>query len=173
MSGDGRHAEFIRRSRDYLSGQYLPKIRESLRRLPAEDLWWRPNEASNSVGNLVLHLAGNVRQWIVAGIAGRPDVRDRAAEFAAREGGDAEAVLARLEEALAEVDRTLADLDPGLLDEPRTIQGLETTGFGALYHAVEHFAMHTGQILWITKMRTGADLGFYSVDDDGSIRTHW
>lgn len=173
MSDTHPHAEFVRRSREYLSGQYLPKIRESLERLPEEDLWWRPNPASNSVGNLVLHLAGNVRQWVVAGVAGKEDVRDRAAEFAAEGGKDRAAVLAHLEEALAEVDETLAGLDPARLDEPRTIQGMDTTGFGALYHAVEHFAMHTGQILWITKMRTGQDLGFYSVSDDGSVRTHW
>ena len=173
MSDEPRHAEFIRRSRAYLSGQYLPKIRASLDRLPEEDLWWRPNAASNSVGNLVLHLAGNVRQWVVAGVAGREDVRDRAAEFAAEGGKDRAAVLAHLEETLAEVDGVLAGLDPALLDEPRTIQGMETTGFGALYHAVEHFSMHTGQILWITKMRTGEDLGFYIVSDDGSVQTTW
>ena len=121
----------MRASREYLSGQYLPKIRACLERLPETDLWWRPNPASNSVGNLVLHLAGNVRQWVVAGIAGGDDVRDRPAEFAA------------------------------------------TTGFGSLYHPVEHFSMHTGQILWITKMRTGEGLGFYSVADDGTVRTHW
>lgn len=173
MERDPLHAEFIRRSRAYLSEQYLPKIRESVRRLPEEDLWWRPNPASNSVGNLILHLAGNVRQWVVAGVAGEEDVRDRPHEFAAEDGLDADGLLAHLEETLARVDDTLAGLDPTVLEEARTIQGMETTGFGALYHAVEHFAMHTGQILWITKMRTGEDLGFYSVSDDGSVSTHW
>lgn len=173
MSADGLGPELVRRSRTYLSGEFLPKIRESLDRLPEEDLWWRPNPASNSVGNLVLHLAGNARQWVVAGIARREDVRDRSAEFAAEGGLDRAAVLARLEEALAEVDEVLAALDPAVLEEERTIQGMETTGLGALYHVVEHFAMHTGQILWITKMRTGKDLGFYSVDEDGSVTTHW
>ena len=68
---------FISRSDAYLRGDYLPKIRLSVKRLSHEDLWWRPNPASNSVGNLILHLAGNVRQWVVSGIGGAPDDRRR------------------------------------------------------------------------------------------------
>lgn len=169
--------EFLQRSRDYLQEQYLPKIERCLERLDAEDLWWRPDEASNSVGNLVLHLAGNARQWIVAGVAGREDLRERAAEFAADGGGESEwtgeRLLAHLDDALREVDDVLAELDPTVLDEPRVIQGVETTVLGAVYHVVEHFAMHTGQILWITKARSGEGLGFYTEDPDGTIRTHW
>jgi uncharacterized damage-inducible protein DinB len=171
--GEALGEEVIRRARECFSESYLPKIRAALDRLPAEDLWWRPNAASNSVGNLLLHLAGNVRQWVVAGLAGREDVRHRAAEFAADGGMEAGEVLERLERALAEVDEALAGLDPAALSEARTVQGVETTGLGALLHAVEHFSGHTGQILWITKLRTGADLGFYTEGDDGTITTHW
>jgi uncharacterized damage-inducible protein DinB len=172
-AGEALDQEMIRRARGYFSEIYLPKIRAAVDRLPAEDLWWRPNAASNSVGNLLLHLAGNVRQWVVAGLAGREDVRNRAAEFAADGGMEASELLERLESALAEVDEALAGLDPAALGEPRRVQGIETTGLGALLHAVEHFSGHTGQILWVTKLRTGGELGFYSESDDGTITTHW
>lgn len=163
---------FIDRSRHLLMDEYRPKIRRCLERLSPDDLWWRPNEASNSVGNLVLHLCGNVRQWVVHGLAGREDVRTRDAEFAAEGGLDAGELARRLDEVLAEVDGALAELDPDVLDQARTIQGLEVTGLHALYHAVEHFSMHTGQILYVTKLRTGRDLGFYRVED-GTVETRW
>lgn len=141
--------------------------------LPAEDLWWKPNTASNSVGNLLLHLAGNVRQWVVAGVGGREDLRERSAEFSA-EAGSREEVLAVLDRALAEVAQVFDELDPSVLSEPRSIQGLEVGAQEAIYHAVEHFSMHVGQILWIVKARTGHDLGFYIVDADGSVvDTRW
>src|SRR5438876_11140845 len=78
-------AAFLAQSREYLTGHYLPKIGAAIGRLAEADLWWRPNEASNSIGNLMLHLAGNIRQWIVSGVGGAPDERDRAAEFARRD----------------------------------------------------------------------------------------
>jgi len=170
---DRNGQEFIRQSRYYLAGEYLPKIRAGLAGMTTEDLWWRPNRESNSVANLVLHLAGNVRQWVVAGVGQEPDVRERSAEFAAAGGLSGDELVSCLEAALEEVDRVLANLDPTVLSEPRTIQGLETTGLGALYHAVEHFSMHTGQILYIIKLRTGADLRFYDVDAAGDVKTNW
>ena len=163
---------FIDRSRHYLQGEYLPKIRRSLQGLAPEDLWWRPNEASNSMGNLVLHLAGNARQWVVSGIAGRPDIRRRQEEFDRREGLGIPELLAHLESALAEVDSVLAELDPAELEGTRVIQGLEVTVLDALYHVVEHFSMHTGQIIYLSKLRSDLDLGFYR-DRDGNITTHW
>ena len=170
---DTTAAEFIQRSRDYLSGEYLPKIRVCLGVLSYEDLWWRPNPGSNSVGNLVLHLGGNARQWVVSGICQEPDVRDRAREFEEAERPDGPHLIAGLEAALGKVDAALATVTSAELHEPRTIQSLETTVLGALYHVVEHFSMHTGQIIYITKMRTGRDLNFYDVDPDGNVRTNW
>lgn len=164
---------FVDRSRRLLTGEYLPKIRRCLELLDEADLWWRPNDRSNSVGNLVLHLCGNVRQWVVHGVGAAEDVRTREAEFSARGGVGRDELLHRLEETLEEVDAVLADLAPETLLEERTIQGLETTGLGAVYHAVEHFSMHTGQILYVTKLRTGKDLGFYRVSDDGTVETRW
>jgi uncharacterized damage-inducible protein DinB len=143
---------FLERSRYYLGVEYPSKIRVVLRAIPADRVWWRPNEHSNSVGNLVLHLAGNARQWIVSGVGGAPDRRQRDGEFAAREGGTAADLADHLERTLSEVDAVLATMRPGQLAEPRAIQGRETTVFNAIYHAVEHFSTHTGQIVLLGKM---------------------
>ena len=163
---------FIQRSRDYLSDEYLPKIRRCLSQLSNEQVWWRANEASNSVGNLVLHLAGNARQWIVSGVGGARDIRQRDLEFSRAGGMSARELEEVLVTALGAVDRTLEQLDPSVLLSERTIQGLDVTVLGAVYHVVEHFAMHTGQIVHITKQLTGADLQFYEVDG-GVARRNW
>ncbi len=163
---------FVSRSRRYLSAEYLPKVRACLSHLSDEDLWWRPNEASNSIGNLVLHLAGNLRQWVVSGVGSAPDERERAREFEARGGGSADELLAILTAAVEEADGVLELLSEVDLAQRRTIQGRETTVLEAIYHAVEHFAMHTGQIVYITKERTGADLGFYELTR-GIARARW
>ncbi len=160
---------FIARSRAYLVGEYLPKIRLALESLTDEDIWWRPNPASNSIGNLVLHLAGNVKQWVVSGIGGSPDRRERDQEFLAAAGQSRVELLAHLEEALDAVDDVLSRLRPEELLEPRQIQGMDVTVLGALYHVVEHFSTHTGQILYVTKLRTGKDLGFWEIEDGKAI----
>lgn len=163
---------FIAQSRRYLSSEYLPKIRRCLDEISDEDLWWRPNPQSNGIGNLVLHLAGNIRQWIVCGIGGAPDTRHREREFAATGGQRREDLDTLLTTTLAAVDEVLARLQPGTLGERRLIQGMDVTVLEALYHAVEHFSGHTYQIVYITKLRTGADLGFYEVRD-GVARAMW
>ena len=163
---------FLDASRHYLRHDYLPRIEGCLDRLSEEDLWWRPNEASNSVGNLILHLAGNIRQWIVHGVGGGEDVRDRPAEFEARGPMPAAPLRARLRDALDAVDAVLGGLTAGDLLETRRIQGLDVTVLQAVYHVVEHFSMHTGQILYVTKLRTGQDLGFYRIQD-GTVLGGW
>ncbi|MGH7476197.1 MAG: DUF1572 family protein [Longimicrobiales bacterium] len=152
---------FIARSREYLSNEYLPKIRACVGRLSDEELWSRPNEASNSVANLLLHLAGNLRQWIVSGVGGAPDTRARDAEFATRGGLGRGELLAALEASVAEADAILAALPAERLAEQRLVQQQDVTVLDAIYHAVEHFAGHTYQIAYITKATTGEDLGFY------------
>jgi uncharacterized damage-inducible protein DinB len=166
-------AAFLAQSREYFTAHYLPKIRAALATLDEADLWWRPNPASNAIGNLLLHLAGNIRQWIVSGVGGEPDRRDRASEFAALEGGSRQELLTRLTEAVLAVDRVLARTDPASLPERRLIQGRDVTVQEAIYHVVEHFAMHTGQILYIAKLRSAQDLGFYRPDDAGVVRAVW
>ena len=160
---------FLRESRRYLMGDYLPKILICLDSLSEADVWWRGNEASNSIGNLVLHLAGNARQWIVHGVGGAVDVRQRQSEFDRRGAIAPSELAALLHTTLTEVDSVLASLDPATLLDARRIQGLDTTVMGAVYHVVEHFSTHTGQIVMLTKLRTGRDLGFWEVRADGTV----
>jgi uncharacterized damage-inducible protein DinB len=160
-------ARFIERSRHYLCVEYPAKIAAALRTVPPDLLWWRPNETSNSAGNLVLHLNGNVRQWVLAGIGGHPDLRRRDIEFAARGGAECETLLAGLSTTCAEVDAILSRLTASQLGEPRSIQGRETTVFAALYHVVEHFSGHTGQIILLAKSLTPGAVRFY--DDTGGL----
>ncbi len=158
-------AEFLARSRYHLSEDFLPKIERCLALLTDEQIWWRPNSQSNSIGNLLLHLSGNARQWIVCGVGAAPDARDRDAEFAQRELIPRAELSSLLRQTLREVDSTLAEFDPGKLVETRKIQGLDVSVLEAILHVVEHFSMHTGQIILMTKMLTQEDLAFYEFID--------
>jgi uncharacterized damage-inducible protein DinB len=161
-------AVFLERSRYYLGVEYPRKIRLALAAMPEDRLWWRPNTSSNSAGNLLLHLAGNVRQWIVSGVGGAPDVRTRDAEFAAQEGPELAVLLERLEAACAEACAVLATVDPEALLAPRQIQGRTTTVCAAVYHVVEHFAGHTGQLILLAK-GAAADGAVRFYDDTGGL----
>lgn len=163
---------FIDESRRYLSEEYLPKIRACLEQLSSDAIWWRANEESNSIGNLVLHLAGNVRQWIASGVGGAPDTRERQREFSRRDPIDAAELLATLTAAVRDADAALERVTPAALLECREIQGTDTTVFDAIYHVVEHFSMHTGQIIMLTKMRPEARVQFYEVVD-GVTHPRW
>ena len=165
-------ASFVAQSREYLTGHYHPKILAAIERLSDADLWWRPNDASNSVGNLILHLAGNVRQWIVGGVGGAPDHRERALEFSRRDPLTRAELLNTLERAVRDADAVLGTLPTAALGEQRLIQGREVTVLAAVYHVVEHFSTHVGQIVLIVKQRSGADLGFYQVRD-GIAQAAW
>lgn len=128
--------------------------------LSVKQIWWRGNAASNSIGNLTLHLEGNVRQWIISGLGGAPDRREREKEFAERGPVARRRLEAHLKKTVVEACRVLSRLTPGDLSRPRSIQRLQVTGFEAVSHVTEHFAFHTGQILYATKLLRGRDLDF-------------
>lgn len=155
---------FITCARQFLVDDYLPKIERCLERLSDQQIWWRPNEESNSIGNLVLHLCGNARQWIVSGVGGEVDNRHRDAEFAQREAIGRDELLSLLRETLADVTAVLERLDPAALVASRTIQGSGVDVLEAIFHVTEHFSMHTGQIIWLTKLLTASDLRFYGFE---------
>jgi len=156
-------AAFISQARDLLREEYLPKIERCLERLTDEQVWWRANESSNSIGNLILHISGNARQWIASGLGGEPDDRKRDAEFAERRKVSRDELLTHLKSAVSDVDRTLEDFDSArLLDQFRT-QGTMTTALAAILHVTEHFSMHTGQIILLTKQLAAVDLHFYDL----------
>jgi len=139
----------------------LPKIERCLQRLTDEQIWWRPNSESNSIGNLTLHLCGNARQWIISGLGNQRDERIRDQEFSQTEIIPREKLLELLRGTLAEVESVLNSLNPQALLDSRTIQGGNVDVIQAIYHVTEHFSMHTGQIILLTKILTYKDLGFY------------
>jgi hypothetical protein len=152
---------FLDYSRSKLVEQYWPRLRSSVESLSDEQVWWRPNPATNSIGNLILHLNGNVSQWLVASFSRLEDHRDRPAEFAAEGGIPASALLEPLGETIKEAANVLARLTPADLVALYDIQGYRVSGLDAVYQVVDHFGMHYGQILYITKTLTSRDLGFY------------
>ncbi len=139
---------------------HFPQIARCLQMLTEEEIWWRPNEASNSVGNLVLHLAGNVRQWIISSLGGQLDTRRRDLEFAERGPLPRRILLTHLRRTVSEADRVLATLTPRLLSSKHEIQGFRVSGLEAVTHVMEHLAFHAGQIVYVTKMKVRKDLGF-------------
>jgi len=142
--------------------QLAGRIEDCLGRLTEEQIWARGAETENAVGNLVLHLSGNVRQWIVAAVGGRPDIRQRDAEFGARGGLTASGLAGRLRGIVDEAAGAIETLAPDRLAERLTVQGYHVTVLEAIYSAVEHFSGHTGQIVYATKLLTGEDLGYYN-----------
>jgi hypothetical protein len=150
---------FLQDARKQL-GRYLRNIVRCLSLLTEEEIWWRPNTASNSVGNIVLHLSGNVRQWIISGLGGAPDVRVRDKEFAEQGPIPRRVLVARLRTTVAEASRVLDRLSSESLMRKYTIQGFHITGLVAASHVYEHFSHHAGQIIYITKMKRGKDLRF-------------
>jgi uncharacterized damage-inducible protein DinB len=155
---------FIRCAGDFLLGDYLPKIEHCLEKLTDEQIWWRANEESNSIGNLILHLCGNARQWILSGIGSAPDNRIRDAEFAQRELIPRDELQNLLRSTLTEVGTVLRTLDPEVILEPRKIQGNDVEILEAIFHVTEHFSMHAGQIFLLTKLLTASDLRFYDFE---------
>ncbi|MBM3811347.1 MAG: DUF1572 domain-containing protein [Acidimicrobiia bacterium] len=141
--------------------QMAGRIAACLDKLSYEQVWLRHSENENAVGNLVLHLCGNLRQWIGTGVAGKPDVRVRDREFAAR--GDIQ--VGELKERLAGAAEDAAGIIRGVtaerLTERVTVQGYEKSVLEVIYHVVEHFCGHAGQIIFATKLATGEDMGFY------------
>jgi uncharacterized damage-inducible protein DinB len=157
MTADRLFLDFSAKKLQQLAG----RIETCLGKLTPEQVWARGSDNENAVGNLVLHLCGNVRQWIVSGVGGAPDTRDRDAEFAARGGASTADLIARLRQVVDEAAAVLAAVSPERLTEHVVIQKYDLPVIEAIYHVVEHFSGHTGQIIFATKMLTSEDLGFY------------
>lgn len=160
---------FLNRASAYLLGDYLPKIERCLEKLNDEQIWWRANEESNSIGNLILHLCGNARQWIVCGIGSAPDARNRDSEFEQRDVIPRDELVTLLRSTLSDVQTTLQSLDPSTLLEYRKIQGNDVDILEAVFHVTEHFSMHTGQIILLTKLLTESDLHFYDFEGGAPV----
>jgi uncharacterized damage-inducible protein DinB len=157
---------FVDQSRRLLTADYLPKIETCLDRVSEQDVWWRPNDASNSIGNLILHLCGNVTMWIIGGVGERSFERNRQEEFDERRHIPKEELLIRLRRVVDEADEVMETLDEKALLSTRQIQNYDVTVLEAVYHVVEHFGMHTGQIILLSKARVAEDLGLWRQPDN-------
>src|SRR5262250_196642 len=160
---------FLRHARFRLLEDYFVKIASAIDALDDEQVWRRPNESSNSVGNLLLHMSGNVRQWIISGVGGAEDTRDRASEFAARGSAPKTELMELVKATLDEADAVLANIagecaatnSDAPLQQVRMAQAYDVTVFDAIFHVVEHFSYHTGQIIFAAKWLAEGRVGFY------------
>jgi hypothetical protein len=161
--GENFHDYSVRKLR-----QQSVRVVECLDRMSEEQIWTRLRPALNSPANLVLHLEGNVRQWILSGVAGAPDTRDRDAEFLAGSGVDRSAVAdrsalqARLTQTVKAACTVIVGLSDSRLTERITVQGYDVSVLEAVYHVVEHFSGHAGQLIWIAKYSSNQGFKFYS-----------
>ncbi len=135
----------------------VAKIRHCVGQMSDEQVWWRPEPSMNAVGNLILHLCGNLRQWTVAGIGDQPDVRDRPSEFSERWAIPKAELLGRLDEVVAAATEVLSTLSPEDLLRVRRIQGFDVSALGAIFSSFPHFTGHVQEIVCLTRMQLGPD----------------
>jgi uncharacterized damage-inducible protein DinB len=162
LTGDSVEQQFIAEADKYL-GEYLRKIEHCTSLLTEAQVWWKPNEACNSAGNLLLHLRGNLSQWVLGGIGGEAIDRHRSAEFAATRTATKSELLAGLADAVARARHTIRGMRSADVARAIQVQGYDTDGLGVVFHVVEHMAYHTGQIVAVTKQLLGpaANIEFY------------
>ena len=139
-----------------------PRIEKCLAELTESEVWQRPNPASNSIGNLILHLCGNITQYAISSLGNSPDARDRDAEFAAEGGCSKAELLEKLNWAVREAVGTIRRTGRDEMLRVRTVQGFHMSGIGIVVHVCEHYSYHTGQIAFWTKLLKNKDLGFYA-----------
>lgn len=145
----------------YRLDENTAKLNKCLAELSEEELWKRPNASLNSVANLILHLCGNMTQYVIASIGGKPDLRERDIEFAVRSGMSRAEITEKLHATLDEVKGVLQRVDESELLRIRSVQGYRFSGVGNVLHIVEHYSYHTGQIIFWTKLLRNKDLHLY------------
>ncbi|MGB7621337.1 MAG: DUF1572 family protein [Terriglobia bacterium] len=131
------------------------RINQCLGQLEDDDIWWTPGSESNSIGVIIQHLLGNLRQWILSGVGGEPDIRDRAREFRMEEKTSKAVLQKRLNDVLEQVVETYSRVDPAQLLQGRRIQGFDESLLSAIYQTMTHLDLHVGQISYIAKIRKG------------------
>ena len=156
------HQLLIRQAQVRIIEESVPRIERCLAMLSEGQIWMRPNPESNAVGNLVLHLCGNARQWILSGLCGMPDRRERSREFAANGEFDKEYLQKMLHLLTKDLTEAWPNISTEALIATHRVQVFDETGVSILVHVIEHFSYHTGQIAYITKWLTNTDTGFYA-----------
>jgi uncharacterized damage-inducible protein DinB len=162
---------FLKFSVDKL-GQFTERIEVCLGNLNEDQIWARGHDNENAVGNLALHLAGNVRQWIISSLGDYPHSRDRDSEFTSRGGVNASELTRNLRGTVEQASQIISGLNTAQLTRMYEVQQYTVSGVEIVYHVVEHFAQHTGQIIFATKNLTKEDLGFYRHLSNPAHREH-
>lgn len=153
--------EFIKEA-IYRIDENMQKLETCLNELDAGDVWKRPNEHSNSVGNIILHLCGNIRQYAISSLGNQPDIRERDGEFAASGGQSKEELLKKLFSTINEAKAIILNSSDRELLRERRVQGYTHSGIGIILHVTEHLSYHTGQVIFWVKLIKNKDMGFYS-----------
>ncbi|MEM6799961.1 MAG: DUF1572 family protein [Bacteroidota bacterium] len=155
------HSLMIAEVKRRLFKESIPRAKKCLHLLSQEEIWYRPNENSNSVGNLILHLCGNVRQWLISAIGGQTDIRKRQSEFDERGPLATEVLINMLDELEKDAEKVLNNSSAEILTTDFVVQGYRETGLSILIHIVEHFSGHIGQITYFVKAKKDISTGYY------------
>jgi uncharacterized damage-inducible protein DinB len=153
--------EIIAQFRERVFQESIPRLKKCLAELTDEEIWWRPNENSNAIGNLVLHLCGNARQWVLSGLGGAPDMRERQKEFDQRAIIPKAILLDLVDTLQADIDKRLDTISATELLRVRPVQIYQETGVSILIHVIEHFSYHVGQMTYSVKYMKNKQLGYY------------
>ncbi|MRH99344.1 DUF1572 domain-containing protein [Kriegella sp. EG-1] len=140
-------------------------IKKSLLDISDEEIWQKPNNSLNSIANLILHLCGNISQYIISSLGEEEDNRNRELEFSTVDGYSKDQLVNKLEDTVATAKRVIFDAKINQLLKVRSVQGFSFSGVGIIIHAVEHYSYHTGQIAFWVKQLKNKDLGFYEGQD--------
>lgn len=154
----------IRETQRRIIGESIPRIKRCLSELNEQEIWYKPNQNSNSVGNLILHLCGNVTQWIGSGLGKLPDHRIRDGEFEEKGPLPASKLTAQLDQLVVLINDVLKNVAEEDLLRLHHVQVYQETGLSILIHVIEHFSYHTGQITYFTKWKKDMDMGYYPED---------
>ena len=154
----------IREFRRRVFEENFQRIEKCLTLLTEEEIWWRPNTESNSVGNLILHLEGNARQWIVAGLGQQTDIRKRQTEFDEKGPIASAVLLQKLMVLQTDIEAVFSKITETDLQKVYPVQVYQESGISILIHVIEHFSYHVGQIAYFVKYRKALDLHFYEED---------
>jgi len=155
------YKEFIEQSLNFIN-QSTVKIKRCLEKLDEKDVWYSPNENLNSIGNLILHLSGNIREYIISSLGGEPDIRERDLEFSTRGGFTNSELIMKLEDTVERTKIVISGISLENLLKVRVVQGFSYSGVGNIIHVTEHYSYHTGQIIFLTKLMKNMDMGFYA-----------
>ncbi len=159
------HLYFIQEIRRRLVGECQERVLKCLDLLSEDEIWFRPNDHSNSVGNLILHLRGNVEQWLFSTLGKMDDTRKRKVEFSTQGGYSRDDLKHMIVVLMRETDRILKNVHPTDLTQAYRVQGFEESGIAILIHITEHFSYHVGQITYFVKAHRNLDTGYYEGQD--------